>query len=41
MKGDTPHLYFLEPISSLLVKTWTLVEIKRASKVCQQSEAQS
>lgn len=41
MKEDTPHLYFLEPISSLLVKTWTLVEIKTASKVCQQSEAQS
>lgn len=40
-KGDTPHLYFLEPISSLLVKTWTLVERKTAGKVCQQSEVQS
>lgn len=40
VKGDTPHLCFLEPISSLLVKTWTLVEIKTASK-CQQSEVQS
>lgn len=32
IKEDTPHLCFLEPISSLLVKTWTLVEIKKNSK---------
>lgn len=39
IKEDTPHLCFLEPISSLLVKTWTLVEIKNSkvryiSKLC-------
>jgi len=28
IKEDAPHLCFLEPISSLLVKTWTLIEIK-------------
>lgn len=32
IKEDTPHLYFLEPISSLLVKTWTLVEIKNSKQ---------
>ena len=32
IKEDTPHLCFLEPISSLLVKTWTLVEIKNSKQ---------
>lgn len=31
-KEYTPHLCFLEPISSLLVKTWTLVEIKNSKQ---------